>query len=248
MPRLYTKEAATAAGVHVSTGKDVIDAVNELHSTVFTDSGTTLEHLLARVAALENGEAPPSLPAAPVLSYTDLLFNSVSLSWTDPDSTGNFEIWDNGSKIGNSTLTSIDLVLVPETTHELHIYAVQGAIKSVASNVISITAPGVPNVTHSVVDVTDTTIDLSFANLINGASINVTVGGSTTTITGTSYQITGQTAGSIVNISYTQTVDGQTSASTPFSVTMDAATPTVPANAVYFNSGAVTHNGDYVTY
>lgn len=118
-----------------------------------------------------------------------------------------------------------------------------GGETSALSSAVTITTTAVPNVTHSVVDVTDTTIDLSFANLISGAAINVTVGGNTTTITGTSYQITGQTAESIVNISYTQTVGGQTSPSTAFGVTMDAATPVDPYPNSWLTDGLLASNG-----
>lgn len=122
-----------------------------------------------------------------------------------------------------------------------------GGETSALSAAVTINTTAVPNVAHTVVDVTDTTIDLSFSGLISGASINVTVGGVTTTITDSTYQITGQTAESIVNISYTQTVNGQTSSSTPFSVTMDT---DLPENAVLAADGSylVSADGAYIVY
>lgn len=53
-PRLYTKEAAIAAGVAPSTGEDLINAINELFALVETDTDITLQDIDDRLTTLEN--------------------------------------------------------------------------------------------------------------------------------------------------------------------------------------------------
>lgn len=216
-----------------------------------SENNTTVNTILQRLTALEAG-GTVTQPAVPTVAISNESYSGYSITVTGQSGAAvavyiNNTLFDTGYSGETFVVTG-----VPQLTN----YSVTATqtVDGVASNqstAITASTTAVPNVAHTVVDVSDTTIDLSFANLISGASINVTVGGSTTTITGNTYQITGQEPESIVNISYTQTVNGQTSSSTAFSVTMDAATvdpDPIPANAVYFNSEAVTYNGDYVTY
>jgi hypothetical protein len=53
MPRLYTKEAALAAGVEPSDGDDLINAINELFELVDNSGDITLQDLLDRLVPLE---------------------------------------------------------------------------------------------------------------------------------------------------------------------------------------------------
>lgn len=57
MPRLYTKEAAIAAGVSPSTGADLIDAINELFALVETTGEITLQDIDDRLSTVENALA-----------------------------------------------------------------------------------------------------------------------------------------------------------------------------------------------
>ena len=194
-----------------------------------SENSATVTSILQRLDALETGSTVTK-PLAPTVVISNETYNGYSITVTGQSGAAvavyiNNTLFDTGYSGETFVVTG-----VPQLTN----YSVTATqtVDGVASNqstAITASTTAVPNVAHTVVGVTDTTIDLSFSGLITGASINVTVGGSTTTITGNTYQITGQTAESIVNISYTQTVNGQTSSSTPFSVTMDAATPLIPS-------------------
>lgn len=53
MPRLYTKEAAIAAGVEQSHGDDLINALNELFDIVESTGDVTFQEILDRLDAVE---------------------------------------------------------------------------------------------------------------------------------------------------------------------------------------------------
>ncbi len=237
MPRLYTKEAAIAAGVHVSTGKDVIDAVNELHATVFTDDGATLEYLLARIEALENGEAPPDIPIAPVLSYSNLVFDGVRLTWTDPSSTGAFEIYNGSTLLGTSSITTADIVLVAETPYQLHVKAVSGQIRSAASNIISITTPASPVVLSAPVFdepvVTTDSVTLTANNRPNDATVVVSFGGSDYSSTTNTVTIESLTAGTTYAFTAVYVLNGETGPISGSVVVTTLADPIEPTGGDY---------------
>ena len=192
---------------------------------VVASAGTT-DSLPSNKAKIKTFPMLGGIPA-PFLQVWKVVDGVATINMSLPSYSGvTFNVYDGATLIATETGFNFTVTL-SEGSHSLSATATVGGTTTGSGNVVDLVVSEdgvyVPNVTHTVTGVTDTTIDLSFANLISGASINVTVGGATTTITNSTYQITGQTPESIVNISYTQTVGGQTSSSTAFSVTMDAA-------------------------
>jgi hypothetical protein len=212
-PRLYTKEAAIEAGVHVSTGKDVIDAVNELHALTHTDSGLTLEALFEMIKALQNGGEIPQAPESPVLSYSGLLYNAVTLNWTDPSNTNNFEIYNGTTLLGTSTVTTAEITLVPEASYQLTVRSVLGNLKSAASNAVSVTTPAEPITLsapiHTQVIGTDS-ITFTATNRPAGASWVMTFGGVEYTSTTDTLEITGLSEGTAYDYSSVYVLAGVT--------------------------------------
>lgn len=124
---------------------------------------------------------------------------------------------------------------------------VSGETSAVSSSVtLNTTAVPVPTFTTS--NVTADSITGSFSGFIGSATITGTINGDAFSTSVAEMNFTGLTAETAYTIEFTQTVGGQASASASIVVTTLEATPTIPANAVYFNSEPVTHNGLYVTY
>jgi hypothetical protein len=122
-------------------------------------------------------------------------------------------------------------------------------VASAFSSAVTVNTSAVPVPTFVTSDITDTTIVGTFGNLEAGATVNGTINGTPFSTTNAAYTFNSLNAETAYTIQFTQTVSGQTSASASVTVTTDAAaTDPVPANAVYFNSEAVTYNGEYVTY
>ncbi len=198
----------------------------------------------------------PTAPSS--LAASNITENTIDLNWTaSTDNVGvtGYDVYRNGSLIGNSTNTSYQATgLTANTSYSFYVIAKDAAGNSSAqSNTVNATtaapdttAPSAPTGLASS-NVTDSSVDLNW----NASTDNVAVtgydvyqgGSNIASVTGTSYQATGLSA----NTAYTFTVRAKDAAGNVSgdSNTVNVTTDSTPVT--YCSSQSTNTNDEYIS-
>ncbi|WP_261807980.1 discoidin domain-containing protein [Paenibacillus sp. N3.4] len=139
---------ATTIWLNGTSGSEITHIINNLGGRVYGKSGSAMRQTLNEFVGTDVGDTiPPSTPTK--LTATATAYNQVNLTWTastDNVAVASYDIYRNGSLIGNTTSNSYnDTSAKPGTTYSYTVTAKDGANNvSAASNTATATTPKKP--------------------------------------------------------------------------------------------------------
>ncbi|QQE80032.1 S-layer family protein [Alicyclobacillus sp. SO9] len=245
---------ATGYNVYINGTKVTSSPVTATSYVVSGESAGTTYHVTV-TAVNAGGESAmstadtvttlPNVPGVPTsLTHSNLTQTGWTESWSSVTGATGYNVYINGTKVTSSPVSSTSYPVTGESagaTYHVTVTAVNAGGESATSTADSVTTvPGVPtSLSHS--SVTQTGWTESWSSVSGTTGYNVYINGTKVTsspVAGTSYVVSGESAGTTYHVTVTAVnAGGESAASTADSVT------TVPGVPTSLSHSSVTQTG-----